>query len=217
MDTTQQFLDAIKAGNKQSVIALLATTPELVNTRTADGVSAVLSGLYHNKLEITEVLLAHHPDLDIFDASATGQRDRVVALLDAQPDLVNTIASDGFSALGLAAFFNQPAIVEVLLTRGADVNFVSRNPLHVMPLHSAVAAQSVVISKLLLDHGADVNAEQADRFTPLQGAAQSGNLELVKLLLSYGADRDATNANGQTALSIAHEQGYEDVVMLLCS
>ena len=46
-----------------------------------------------------------------------------------------------------------------------------------MPLHSAVANRNVAIARMLVEHGADVNAAQQDDFTPLMEAAQNGDLE----------------------------------------
>lgn len=41
---------------------------------------------------------------------------------------------------------------------------------------------------MLLDHGADPNVEEDDRWTPLLRAAQAGNFHLCELLLDHGAD-----------------------------
>lgn len=51
--------------------------------------------------------------------------------------------------------------------------------------------------KLLLDHNANVNAEDSERWTPLHAAATCGHLFLVKLLISRGANLLAVNADGK--------------------
>src|SRR6185503_20618238 len=94
--------------------------------------------------------------LNIFEAAASGRRDRVAALVDAQPAIVNAYADDGFQPLGLAAFFGHTGVVEFLLGRGAAVNSPSNNAQNVMPLHSAAAGRHLAIVNLLLDRGADV-------------------------------------------------------------
>jgi ankyrin repeat protein len=49
------------------------------------------------------------------------------------------------------------------------------------------------IVKLLLEHGADVNAKTAYE-TALHLAAEKGHLEIVKFLLEHGADVNAKTA-----------------------
>jgi uncharacterized protein len=77
--------------------------------------------------------------------------------------------------------------------RGATVNSASRNDLKVMPLHSAVATPDpdarFEIARLLLDAGADANAEQQDRFTPMMAAEHHGDERLRALLVGHGATR----------------------------
>lgn len=215
MKTTQQFFSAIQAGDVDGLKALLEVDPALVNARTQKGVSGVLIGTYYGQPEIVKILLAHNPQLDIFDAAATGQLEPIEALLDEQPDLVNVFAPDGFTPLGLAAFFNHLPIVELLLARGANVNLASQNAQRVMPLHSSVALQSLAITKTLLAHGADVNAVQEENYTPLHEAARNGQLDMVKLLLDYGATVRVLTSAGKSALVIAQEGNHSDVVALL--
>lgn len=40
--------------------------------------------------------------------------------------------------------------------------------------------------RLLLDHGANVNAEDSEKWTPLHAAATCGNLNLVRILIQRG-------------------------------
>ena len=47
------------------------------------------------------------------------------------------------------------------------------------------------VVKLLLENGADVNAQGGQYGNALQGAVQSGNEAVVKLLLEDGADVNA--------------------------
>jgi uncharacterized protein len=87
----------------------------------------------------------------------------------------------------------------------------SSNGMHVMPLHSAAAARSVPIARLLLEHGAPVNARQGGGdlgFTPLMEAAFNGQIDMVETLLRHGADRGLADSNGQTAADHARAQGH---------
>ena len=183
-----EVIDAIVAGDEETVRALAAERPEVAAERDADGVSAVLLALYHGKPELAEALRPGKPELDVWEAAAFGDVDRLGALLDADPSLVTAWAPDGFYPLGLAAFFHCPEAVRLLLDRGADVRQVARNErIRVTALHAAAAADDVESARMLLEAGAEVDAEQPGGFTALDAAVQNRNEELRELLLAHGA------------------------------
>ncbi len=80
----------------------------------------MLIAQYRDKADAVALLLAAEPELDIFDAAAVGRTQRVAEWLDRDPGLLNAASSDGFSPLGLAAFFGHAETVKLLLARGAD-------------------------------------------------------------------------------------------------
>ncbi len=216
MTTTQDFLTAIKAGNHADVALLLDVDPALVNARDEKGLSAVLTAVYYQEPDIAKLLVQRGAELSVFEACAVGELVRVQELIKQQPDLINAYAPDGFQPLGLASFFGHIALVEWLLEVGAVVNSPSRNPMRVMPLHSAVANRRTEIVKLLLDHGADVNATQADDFTPLHEAAQNGMPEVTQWLIERGAQiNPRLSSNGKTPLALAIEHKHEAAANLL--
>ena len=71
------------------------------------------------------------------------------------------------------------------------------------------------VSRLLLEHGADINVQDEDGRTPLHWASINGALEVVRPLLELGADVEAKDNNGKSALQVAAEEGREKVVELL--
>lgn len=200
------LLDAIKRGDLPAVESALKTDSTLVNQRDENGVSPMLIALYYGKTALIPTLLAAKPTLDIFDAAALGDEAVLDSLLKVDPTAANAVARDGFQPLGLAAFLGHLGCVQRLLSAGSEVNSASRNNQQVMPLHSAVAANSLEIVRRLLEHGADVNAVQADGFTPLHGAAHNGNREMVELLLKYGADKTARTSGGKTPAEMVPEE-----------
>jgi ankyrin repeat protein len=215
MASAHELFAAIKEGNAPQTSAMLAANPELAADRPADGPSPLLLAIYYGRPAVVDAVLSSGVALTIFEAAALGRYERAAALLAEQPELANAVAPDGFTPLGLAAFLGQPKLVDLLLSYGAEVNAASRNAQRVMPLHSAVASQRLAIATTLIEHGADVNAQQADAFTPLHGAAQNGQIAMVQLLLDHGADRHARAANGQTALDLARAGQHADVAALL--
>jgi ankyrin repeat protein len=218
-DSTPLFV-AIQAGDVDTVQALVQARPALLSAVSPMGVSPLLFATYYRKPDVARALIGLHaalggPPLTVFEAAATGETAHLRALLDTDPANVNAVSADGFTPLGLAAFFGREAVAAELLARGADVNAVSANAMQVQPLHSAVAGNHAGLTRLLLAHGADVNAAQQDGFTPLMAAAQHGNAALVQDLLAAGAEAAASTGDGRTAASIAQEEGHSELAALL--
>jgi uncharacterized protein len=159
-------------------------------------VSRILQARYADREDELAELLAGDPELDVFEAAAVGRTDRLRELLDAGPPCVGAWSADGFTPLHLAAYFGHADGVRLLLQRGADVAAVARNPLAVQPLNSACASREaaprVPIARLLLDAGADPNAEsEGAGVRPLDAAVANGDEELAELLRERGASRRA--------------------------
>ena len=120
MEPSQEIFDAVRAGDTGRLQALLRMNPGLASVRNERGHTPVLIAQYRDKPEAVALLLAVEPELDIFDAASVGRTERVAEWLDRDPGLLNARSSDGFSPLGLAAFFGQTETVKLLLARGAD-------------------------------------------------------------------------------------------------
>lgn len=124
--------------------------------------------------------------------------------------------------LGNAAFFGHWRMCDFLLLHGADPRR-SDPETGETPLHNALAKAGrphhLFVVRLLVEHGADVNARtkpgrETGAFmrdvrtkgeTPLHRAAAYAGAELVEYLLDHGADREARDVNGDSPLSWASE------------
>ena len=164
---------------------------------------------------MVDALLESGVELDVFEAAATGRTERLVELIKKNPSLTNAYSPDGFTPLGFAVFFGQPEVVKALLNAGADPNLPSRESMKVTPLASAAAAKQTELARLLIEHGADVNARAAGGHIPLHEASANGNVELVKLLIENGADVHAKTDDGKTPLDFATEYKQDEVIALL--
>jgi ankyrin repeat protein len=105
------------------------------------------------------------------------------------------------SALNLATERNSVELVKFFLKHGIKVNN-GRGGWTGTPLHSAADFNSYEAAKLLIENGADVNAENEHGWTPLIEAAYSESREVAKLLLEHGADVDHKGHDGTSARGI---------------
>ena len=218
MRVSEQFLEAVKKGDRDAVDRMLRDDPALLGARDANGTTALLLSYYYGKAEIANALLTRQPDLNIYEAATVGDATRIRQLAAKDASLVNTVAGDGFYPLGLAAFFKRPDAVRALLELGAQVTPASRNG-GFTALHSAVAddegAATKDIVRMLLDAGADPNARSASGGTPLHTAAFTGNIPVIQMLLASGADTNATDDTGHTPLDVARDRHHSEAAALL--
>lgn len=215
MHTNESFFRLIKNGQIEEIKAVLDADPSLANARETDGSSAVLTAAYYQQPTIARLLVKYGASLDLFEASAVGALETVQRLVQAHPEAVNAVAPDGFQPLGLAAFFGHLDVADFLIEKGAAVDSASHNPLKVMPLHSAAAGSWTEVVRLLIAHGAPVNARQAEGFAPLHSAAQNGALEIIHALLAAGADVNARDAEEKTPLVYALNEDHQEAARLL--
>src|SRR5215471_245256 len=206
MPDAAAFIDAIKAGEFDRVKAMVTADPTLIDARSRTGDSAILTAVYHRQKEIVNLLVARGATMTLFDACAAGELERAERLVDDDPASIHDFSPDGWTPLHLAAFFGHAKIVELLLTRDADVAARSRNSNGNTPLHAALAGNHKFVAGLLMGAGADVNAADAAHWRPLHIASSNNNLDAMRTLIAQGAEVSAANADGKTALPPAQEK-----------
>lgn len=123
------------------------------------------------------------------------------------------------SPLNSAARSQNHQLVAELLASGADPNetnqFGSTALSGVSGMCDENDVQSLYISRLLLDHGADINFANEEGITPIANAAAMGCDSNVYYLLQRGADLNLRSSNGTTTLMFAVQSGDESTVKLL--
>jgi len=215
MPDVKEFQELVKAGKLPAVEAALAADPSLLDATNEAGQSAFLLAKYYRQTAVAAYLLTLHPKLDFFARCAAGQTAKVLDEIDRQPEKMESHSGDGWTPLHLAAFFGHAELAKGLLNRGANLEARSTNAMQNTPLHAAAAGASVPLVSLLLEHGADANAQQKGGWTALHAAAQSGHLEMAGVLLQHGADRAARAENNQTPLDMALLHGRAEMALLL--
>lgn len=147
------------------------------------------------------------PDLTALDLAAkAGHIDIIKALIEAGAP-VDVKNRDGKTALIHAVKANKASAVDALLGAGADPE-AHLNDESWTSLHSAAEDTYVEVVRVLLKHGANVHAKDADNDndTPLHVAVRQtgmeGAYEIVKALLRHDADESARNDNELTPLCV---------------
>jgi uncharacterized protein len=212
---TDEFLDAVKKGDTTRINHLLQENPTLSNAREKDGVSAVFLALYRGNKTAALAIASKKLELDVFEASALGDLERLKNTANSDPSSVFSYSTDGFTALALAAYLGQKESVEYLVEKGADLNALAKNETGYTALTGAVSQNHNEIVKVLVKNGARVNHRYEGGFTPLMHASYAGNIELVSFLLQNGADPLAKNGEGKTALTFAKEKSNNQIIELL--
>jgi cytochrome c len=172
-------------------------------------VSELMQAQYRLDGETVDRLLSEGHEPTVHEAAATGDTERLRALLDHDSRLVNAWSPDGAQPLHFAAFFGHVDACRLLVERGADVDEHASGFNGVAPVNSAAANVAkpnevcTEIVRLLLDAGADPAATQGGGSTALHTAAFAGNADLARLLVGRGLDPDEAMDDGRTARSLA--------------
>ncbi|HEY4870175.1 MAG TPA: ankyrin repeat domain-containing protein, partial [Candidatus Dormibacteraeota bacterium] len=239
-----RLADAVKAGNRDAVRALLKTPAGAadVNAREVDGTTALHWAVRTNDVETAEMLLAAGAHANVANrygvtplwlAATNGNAVIVEALLKAGAD-ANAPMPQGETVLMTAARAGNPDAVQALLTHGADVN-ATEDGLGENALIWAAAGNHPEAARILIAHGAAVDGRSKpltydkDRFglegvltilprgnwTPLMYAAREGSVDATRVLAEAGANLNLTDPEGTTALVRAIVNWHYDVAGVL--
>ncbi|MCX6835959.1 MAG: ankyrin repeat domain-containing protein, partial [candidate division Zixibacteria bacterium] len=151
--------------------------------------------------------------LEIHQAVETGNVEQIRTLLEANPELVNERDTAQNLPLHLAATTGQVAVIELLLSKGADIEAGDRE--NTTPLTVAAMLNKPEAVRLLVEKGASITARDNNGNTPLLAAARSGNVETVKYLVEHGASLADVSNRGSNCLHIAASIGAEPLVQYL--
>ena len=112
-------------------------------------------------------------------------------------------------------------IAKALINAGANLNPQLGRPntfafgVGRTPLHTASSVNHIEMARLLIKHGANVNAKDESDNSPLHLAIYEGHGKLAKLLIESGAYVDSRNYNGNLPIQVAAFAGLPEVIKLL--
>jgi hypothetical protein len=167
--------------------------------------------------------LASETPSPLYYATFHGFQDLVRYPAIKYPQDVNAVGGSYEFPLFAALRRNHFKVAETLLEHGGNVDVRGKREqttLHKMiDWHNKLA---INVIRFLLEHGADVNAQRNDLWTPLHLAAYNGNLTVARILLDHGADVNLRNDDGQVPLHLLSlretsqdEEGASDIARLL--
>jgi ankyrin repeat protein len=137
---------------------------------------------------------------ELLEASGRGEVERVAAILDEHPDIIDALdALPGNTSRRTALHFGvgHGAVVQLLLERGANPNIRDEGD-DAMPLHFAAERGDLDVVRLLVEHGADPVGEGTYHELNVLGWAVCWdyvhNLHVAEYLLAHGAEHTVHTA-----------------------
>jgi ankyrin repeat protein len=236
----ENLLDAARTGETEVALDLLRAG-SAAGAAGSDGTTALHWAVLNDAGELVDALLAGGADATtanrygitpLYLAAQNGNAAMIRRLLDAGAN-PNEISTEGETVLMTVARSGSIDAAEVLLGAGAEVDAREQWHGQTALMWAAGYAHPGMI-KLLVEHGADVNAisnvEDWERqmtaeprakwlppggMTPLLFAAREGCLSCIPVLVESGADLSQTTPDGISAVVSALINGHFDVAAAL--
>ncbi len=201
------LMAACQSGSAEVVELLLSYGVNMDRKDNHKGMTALHIAAYASNPWIIHMLLAKgmRPDVrDNMRVTPLGicqSAECATLLIDAGAD-VNAGFSDGHCPLSVACMTGNLSTGELLLKKGADPDTL--DPDMVPMLHMCVERGSILMAKLLIEHGASINMRCHSRngITALHLATALEMEDMVRMLLDKGANPNSENSEGRTPLHL---------------
>ncbi len=162
----------------------------------------------------TTVLAGKVMTEDIFAPIKKGDLDQVKALLEKNPDLLNTRGEYDRTPLIEAAFSKQTAIFKFLVEKGADLSLSNKEGF--TPFDFVIFLGEKELVDLVISKGVPIDSNNnVMKVTGLDLAASLGHKDIAELLIAKGASLNLKNNRGNTPLLTAVSANQPDIVQLL--
>ena len=171
--------------------------------------------LHGDDLKKAQSLLADRPDLACNELSSWAEGVLMMPAKKRNFPMLELLVDSGaqvpaLSKWGRFYYFQHEDVAAWLLEHRMSASHMSWQ--HVTLLHDVAQAGEIEKARLLLAHGADINAvDEEYRSTPLGMAARWGQKAMVTFLLEQGADPNKAGAAWSTPLAWARKKGHADI------
>ncbi|CAI7672865.1 unnamed protein product [Penicillium discolor] len=216
-----QYSNALQAASKgghQEIVKLLLDKGADINAQGGQYGNALQAASFRGCQRIVKLLLDKGANINaqggeysnaLQAASERGHQEIIKLLLDKGAD-INAQGGQYGNALQAALEGGYQGIFKLFSGTGASAGMLSSNVIQTTP---ETGRQKII--KLLLDKGADINAQGGQYGNPLQAASRRGYLKIVKLLLDKGVNVNTQGGYYSNPLQAASEAGYLEIVKLL--
>ncbi|XP_041363273.1 ankyrin repeat and KH domain-containing protein 1-like [Gigantopelta aegis] len=209
----EALLEAAGISKLSSKDGKALTDPEVLRTLTSSVSSALdeaAQALHRMRAEQQSHLSSNECARSLADAC--GEDVNIRKLCDSTN--VPEPTEEGESLLSLACSAGYYELAQVLLAMKANVEDRGIKG-DCTPLMEAASGGHVDIVRLLISHGADVDAQSSAGNTPLHYAACGGFTEVVQEIIKANARVEVHNENGHTPLMEAASAGHVEVARIL--
>jgi ankyrin repeat protein len=210
------LFEAVQRGQLDSLEALVRAGGS-VQAVDNDGHSLLFRAVVAKQTELSAWLKAQSGTNTFFDFVVSGDVTAVQNAIAGNTNLVNAPNANGSTPLMRAVAADQPAMVDLLLRRGAKANAAGQ--MNWNALHVAASRDAAEIVQRLLEAGLKPDAFTVNNLAPLHIAAAYGSTNVMPLLFARGASpNQATPNNGNwanTPLHWAAHRGQTEAVRLL--
>ncbi|KAK8252580.1 ankyrin repeat-containing domain protein [Phyllosticta capitalensis] len=201
---------AIADSASMEIIEFLLEKGADPNLRTPEE-APLYHAVFRRNVELIRLLIEQGANVNILAGKSNwtplqaAYKDPIITkmLLDSGAE-INAMAEDtGHSALMLAAMFNEPEVVEILLQNNADVNLRGVSSQHpyrydCTALSAAVSHGHVQVARMLLEAGANVNYH--DKYYSVLRDAAATSEDMLRTIMEFRPDLTVETEPGRSAL-----------------
>ena len=148
----------------------------------------------------------------VYDVARNGSLMEIKVLTKNNPDIINNISKEGYSALTLACYYGNNDVAAYLIQNVKDINSKSG---YGTPLMAATVKKNSYLVKLLLENNANPNLTDQNNSTALHFAVIFSQPEIITLLMEYKANPNIKDNRGNTALDYAKITNNNNIIQLL--